>query len=283
MAVENYGIFKGPIGALLLPAIPPWRIFMPAAVVLSLLALMCSRKLVPLVSLQLESLAVGVLVSYAMFWCQATGWSYQLHPAVGFGILLVSTVLVLTIEKELMSVGPGMQATLRACLYGAFCLAIVVPTAYVNVRKLRNAHSVPEWKGLCELIEHSSAPNEPVAFISLTSPYPAMAYVDRLPGTRYLVGWPLLFSYNGVHRSSDGSFPYRKGSEMTGEERRILKDIGNDIQSRAPRLIFIDRSETRAGFSVDHFLRKTGWLRRLIRGYVWTASYNAWDVYRRSD
>jgi hypothetical protein len=256
---------------------------MPGVLVLSLLVLSCSRKLIPLVSLQPESLAVGVLASYAMFWFQATGWSYQLHPAVGFGILLVSTVMVLATEKGITPVGPRVQAILRVCLYGVVCITIVVATAYVNIRKLRNVHGVPEWKRLCELIEERSAPNEPVAFISLASPYPAMAYVDRLPGTRYLVGWPLLFLYNGVCRSSNGSFPYRKQSEMTSEERLILKDIGNDIRSRAPRLIFIDRSQTKTGFSVNHFLRTTGWLGRLTRGYVWIASYKVWDVYRHSD
>ncbi|HEY9869963.1 MAG TPA: hypothetical protein V6D08_12420 [Candidatus Obscuribacterales bacterium] len=123
-----------------------------------------------------------------------------------------------------------------------------------------------------EYIARYSAAGDPVALLAVSDDYayPAFIELNRRPGSRYLFLFivPMLDYARATARESD------MRRHWTAEEMQVVQDLRQDLQTRRPRLIFIEHSFVRP------FLAQRGWFVDALVDYQKLESNAVFDVYR---
>jgi hypothetical protein len=200
---------------------------------------------------------------------QQKGWSYHLLPAVGGGLCIALLVMA-----EAGDLGRRMRVASWAPLVAGGLLALALTVCLVDGLALAREGIHPRISSLYHAaIAARSKPGDAVLFIdsSVVPQHPTLIQLDRRPGSRYYGNvFTLPMLYRDVQAPGTGRFPYRTDATMPPEERRLLRELAEDIERFAPHLVFVPVRTTQAlprGFSVFEWLETTGWVEQSLRGY----------------
>lgn len=225
-----------------------------------------------------ETLAFTGVTALLFFFAQHKGWLYQLLPATGMAILLGAAALAVLLEK----IRPGSpDRALKALLVTAM-LTLAVRSFHLNRSRYDN------MEVFLSLIEEHSEPGERICFISTSvyPKYPTLVYADRLPGTRFMSAFPVALLYGG-HGVPDPASPggFRLPDPWLEEERLFLSELGEDILTNRPALVFIRGGEDcqgcPPGFSLSGYLDASLWIDRYMEDYRFLVFTEGFRVYRR--
>jgi len=253
-----------------------WPLFLGSAM-LSVLTIVRSRHAVRHL---LELLLAASILAVGLYFLQHKGWLYQLFPALGLVTVLV-TVSVAVLYERYGSRGIAGRTINIALLLGpvAACLILAgssfqyAGTMYSNMDEF------------LKVIEIYSDPGERISFIStcVYPKYPTLVYADRLPGTRFMSAFPIALIYANAAPSDSSGFRYRSPSDMTDEEIKFLAELGADIQTNRPALVFIDAEVTcqgcPIGFRIDDYLINSGWLDEHMSDYEFLFTCSGFRTY----
>jgi hypothetical protein len=217
-----------------------------------------------------------------VFLAQHKGWSYHAVPATGaataLGLLLLADVGDFGRRLRVASVAPLLAGAALALSLGLCLIAGSLLVAEgVHARLASPYH---------QAIAALSDPGDAVLFIdtNVVPQHPTLIQLGRRPASRYYGNVPTLpMLYRGVG-GTDGPFPYRTEATMPAEERTLLRELGEDVQHYAPRLIFIPFRTTQGlppGFTVLEWLQATGWTRQHLAGYQATQPVGYFAVFTR--
>ncbi len=241
-----------------------WPLFLGSAV-LSVFAMSRSRSAVRYI---LEFLLAAAILAVGMFFLQQKGWLYHLFPALGLAVVLVYVALVVLYERYI-SKGTAGRLTCIALLLSPVAICLVLTGS--SFERADSMYS--DMDEFLKVIDTYSAAGERISFISTSvyPKYPTLVYADRLPGTRFLLTFPIALIYNDVVSSDSSSFCYRSPGDLTDEEMQFLMELGTDIRMNRPALVFIDASVVcqacPPGFMIDDYLIHSGWMDEYMSDY----------------
>jgi hypothetical protein len=128
---------------------------------------------------------------------------------------------------------------------------------------------------------------DPVMFIatSTSAAFPVLLQMNRRPGSRYIVTWPIPLFYKGTSAAEDGEFPYRRRDELLNEEVRFLNDLSEDLKTMRPRMILVAQGHQNQacpeGFDLRDYLVRTGLMDKILSEYRPAPSIHGYDVFVR--
>ena len=203
-----------------------------------------------------------------VFLAQHKGWSYHAIPATGAAMALGLLVLADTVEA-----GGRLRVAALAPLFAwgalALCLVLCLVAGSLLVAEgVRPRLASPYHQAIAAM----SDPGDAVLFIdtNVVPQHPTLIQLGRRPASRYYGNVPTLpMLYRDV-KGTNGPFPYRTEATMPTEERTLLRELGEDVQHFAPRLIFIPFRTTQGlppGFTVLGWLETAGWTRQYLTDY----------------
>ncbi len=264
-------------------------IYIAAGTVGGLLAFVVSRRTPPKHRILIEALGLSTLIATALYYVQHKGWLYHLYPMVGCLAILLTVSLLIFFESPtplLTGILPK-RFPLRTILFAILLIGLLGGIlVWSEVALAKGPRRYAFMRDFIPLIQKNTGKDDRVAFIStsVVPAYPTLIYADRLPGTRYLVSFPIPMLYKGVHPNADGTFPYHILGTAPENEKRFLKELGSDIARYRPKLTFIQTSECQAcpdSFRVDTYLAKSGWREMYLGAYRLMEHSNGFAVYRR--
>lgn len=228
-----------------------------------------------------ETLAVVAIAGVFSFFVQHKGWSYHAIPAEAAMFAVAALFLAETGARSTLGTKPSMVVTTpaRAVQSVLFVMAaglaslVVFLTTQSMVR--RRVNDAIETKPIARsLVEHTK-PGDPVLFIATHADYayPTVVQLDRRPGSRFLLTFPIALIYAGETAAPGQPFPYhgRSGVPVPEAERVFRRNLQDDIQRRRPRLIAID-AHARCqgcpdGFVIHDYLMRTGFIDEALGSY----------------
>ncbi|MCD4706625.1 MAG: hypothetical protein K8S62_02685 [Candidatus Sabulitectum sp.] len=254
-----------------------WFLFLGSAI-LSIFVMFKSRRAIRHL---LELLLVASIIATGLFLLQHKGWPYQLFPAFGLVVVLITVSIAVVYEKHKPN---GNNAKL---IIIAFLLSPVVACLILSGNSFRHADSAySSMEEFLKIIEIYSDPGERISFISTSvyPKYPTLVYADRLPGTRFMSAFPIALIYSDAEISNSGDFCYRSPPDMADEEMQFLTELGTDIRAHRPALVFVDAQvpcqACPAGFSIYDYLCDSGWLNEYLNDYRFLLTCRGFRTYR---
>ena len=229
----------------------------------------------------LETLILAVVIGVILYFLQHKGWIYHLFPAYGFAIVLWSVAAAVLYEKYISTRTAGNPAGIIFLFCPLIICLLIAGKSYLLV----DSHYT-DMDDYLELIEDYSNPDQRIAFISTSvyPKYPTLVYADRLPGTRFMFTFPIAFANHSTSSDDSYEFSYRSSEECTDEERRFLMELGMDIQTNRPALVFMQATEQcqgcSPGFRVDEYLNSIGWLDEYMYNYRLLFIRNGYRTYQ---
>ncbi|MCK4505339.1 MAG: hypothetical protein KAW14_06970, partial [Candidatus Aegiribacteria sp.] len=229
----------------------------------------------------LETLILAIAIGTFLYFLQHKGWIYHLFPAFGFAIVLWSVAAAILYEKYRSTRTTGNLTGITLL----FCPLIICLLIAGNSFQLADSHYT-DMNDYLELIEVYSNPDERISFISTSvyPKYPTLVYADRLPGTRFMVTYPIAFAYHNTAADNSTEFRYRSSEEWTDDERWFLMELGMDIQKNRPALVFIQATEQcqgcPPGFRIDEYLVSIRWLDEYMLNYRLLFTRNGYRTYQ---
>ena len=191
-------------------------------------------------------------------------------PAWGWLILLSAVTVFLYLRK-----------TMTTTVVVAGVLAILVGWApWSNSDPLKR-------NPVAQAIGQHTEEGDPVMFIatSTSAAFPVLVQMNRRPGSRYIVTWPIPLFYKGTAGTEDGEFPYRRRDELLSEEVRFLSELSEDIETIRPRMILVGQgSQNQAcpeGFDLRVYLARTGLMEEILSMYTPARAVHGYDVFVR--
>ncbi len=276
MIWSGYGAYDAPLGSLL----SDHRLVLAlAAAALPLLLRRAESSDAWRLAVPLSVMTIGGAL---VFLAQHKGWSYHAIPATGAATALGLLVLADTVEA-----GKRLRVASLAPLlaWGALALCLVlclVAGSLLAAEGVRPRLASPYHLAITAL----SDPGDAVLFIdtNVVPQHPTLIQLGRRPASRYYGNLPTLpMLYRDV-RGTNGPFPYRTEATMPAEERVLLRELGEDVQHFAPRLVFIPFQTTQGlppGFTVLGWLAATGWIRQNLAGYEEVQPVGSFVVFTR--
>ncbi len=256
-----------------------WLLFLGGAM-LSVLTMFRSRQAVRHL---LELMLAASILAVGFFFLQHKGWLYQLFPAFGLVVVLVTGSVAVLFERY------GSRGIAGKTINIALLLGPVAACLILAGNSFRYAGSMySNMNEFLKVIEIYSDPGERISFIStcVYPKYPTLVYADRLPGTRFLSAFPIALIYSNAppsHYSGSSGFCYRSPSDMADEELQFLAELGSDIRTNRPALVFIDTEVTcqgcPTGFRIDDYLINSGWLDEHMSDYEFLFVQNGFRTY----
>lgn len=256
-----------------------WPLFLGGAM-LSVLIMLRSRHAARHL---LELLLASSILAVGLFFLQHKGWLYQLFPAFGLVVVLVTGSVAVLYEKYRSSGIAGKSINI------ALLLSPVAACLMLTGNSFQYAGSMySNMNEFLKVIDIYSDPGERISFIStcVYPKYPTLVYADRLPGTRFLSAFPIALIYSNEAQSEycdSTSFHYRSPSDMTDEEIEFLAELGTDIRTNRPALVFIDTEVScqgcPTGFKIDDYLIGSGWLDEHMSDYEFLFVQNGFRTY----
>ncbi len=209
-----------------------------------------------------DALSVFVLGSVAVYAFQAKGWFYHQVAAVGGTVLLLGMV----VAARCAPVKPGRAVALSVRALGAMVLGMLWLVVVVG------GYAEPD-SGLFvsrfgPLIDRYSRKGEPVLFVSthVTPAYPTLVQKERRPGSRYLWFFPIPMLRH------QAAAPGSRADALSSEERRLLRELAEDIAVRRPPLVFVSAENGCPGcapdFNVLGYLEQAGFVEASLRDYA---------------
>jgi len=253
-----------------------WPLFL-GSTMLSVLVMFRSRYAVRHL---LELLLASSILAVGLFFLQHKGWLYQLFPAFGLVVVLVTVSVAALYEKY------GSNGIAGKSINISLLLAPVAACLILTGNSFQYAGSMySNMSEFLEIIEIYSNPGERISFIStdVYPKYPTLVYADRLPGTRFLSAFPIALIYSDAAAADSSGFRYRSPSDMTDEETQFLAELGTDIRTNRPALVFIDTEVTcqgcPTGFRIDDYLINSGWVDEHMSDYELLFTRNGFRTY----
>lgn len=266
-----------------LRSIPLFPAFCAFAVGLAAISLVVARWLENESKLQVEALAVGTLLTYAMFLVQGKGWFYQLFPTIGFFALLAVDFFDRAFGLFLRGKNKA-QATGRLIAMTLVCLAltfgnVMLAVHRVAVRGTVNAQREP----FVDIVKSHTSRSDRILFLSyaLEPGCPVIVQTDRRPGSRY---FPHLWQMQYLHQRTQAAPKVMTGDNTpitpTAEERVMLNELGSDVIRLRPKLIFVDTATPPGSIpSVHDYILNTGWQRNFMANYRLLTTIQNFQVY----
>ena len=191
-------------------------------------------------------------------------------PAWGWLILLSAVTVFLYLRK-----------TMTTTVVVAGVLAILVGWApWSNSDPLKR-------NPVAQAIGQHTEEGEPVMFIatSTSAAFPVLVQMNRRPGSRYIVTWPIPLFYKGALAKEDGEFPYRRRDELLIEEVRFLNDLNEDLETIRPRMILVGQGRQNQacpeGFDLREYLVRTELMDKILSEYRPARPVHGYDVFVR--
>ena len=155
-------------------------------------------------------------------------------------ILILSLVMV----YGFMTQGSWSRKKMNLIYCGCAMLMIMPVVFFVLVIDQDTIQKREKLQPIVSLIE-KEAPAESVYFLSthLWLIYPAVTYAETKSASRFAFFWFL----GGIVKSAYLSNPLQKQLGST-DKTNILRMISEDIQTKKPKLIFVDVSQHKSGF-----------------------------------
>jgi hypothetical protein len=248
------------------------RTLIPAGILTAFAAIIIAgRSLTELQRKLAQCLAAAAFAGVCTYIFQQKPWFYHMIPffaITGMGIALIG----IGINRN--------RAILGSIALGLTCLCLIfVVRRALNLSDDKRDYIDP----LVSFIRHETAPTDRITFIATNvyPTYPTAIYADRLPGTRYPVAFPIAMLYDAA--SSD-SARYHTWSSADPEEKRFLMELGKDVVTKEPHLIFIDTSECQGCpplFKISEYLEFIGWKKGFLEKYDKLEPIQQFEVYRR--
>lgn len=228
-----------------------------------------------------ETLAVVAVAGVFSFFVQHKGWSYHAIPAEAAMFAAAALFLAETSARSTLGSKPSMVVTVPAqavrsvlfVMVAGLTALVVLITTQSMVR--RRVNDVIETKAIARALVEHTKPGDPVLFITTSADYayPTVAQLDRRPGSRFLMTFPIALIYAGETTTPGQPFPYhgRGGVPMPEAERVFRRNLQDDIERRRPRLIAIDaHARCQAcpdGFVIHEYLVRTGFIDEVLGSY----------------
>lgn len=174
-----------------------------------------------------------------------------------------------------------LRTRLKASVVIAGVLAILVGWAPWRTSDPLSRNPVAQAMG-----RHTEE-GDPVMFIatSTSAAFPTLVQMNRRPGSRYIVTWPIPLFYKGVRVNDDGEFPYRRSDELPSEEVRFLNDLIRDLETIRPRMILVRQGVHNQacpkGFDLRDYLIRTGLMDKIKSEYAPAHAVHGYDVFVR--
>jgi hypothetical protein len=253
-----------------------WPLYLGSAI-LSVLVMFRSKKAVRHL---LELLLAASVLAVGLFFLQHKGWLYQLFPAFGLVAVLVAVSIAALYERY------GSRGIAGKSINIALLLSPVAACLILTGNSFQYADTMySNMDEFLKVIDVYSDPDERISFIStcVYPKYPTLVYADRLPGTRFMLAFPIALIYANAAPSDSSGFQYRSPSDMTDEEIQFLAELGMDIRTNRPALVFIDTEVTcqgcPTGFRIDEYLISSGWLGEYMSDYELLFTRNGFRTY----
>lgn len=223
--------------------------------------------------LLIDGLLVATTMASLLFILQCKGWRYQLLPASGLALFLLSTMAVLVIRSR----DEWLRTVLSLCM-----LATALTLSALVFQRSSTCYEDMNW--FLSIIDEHTVPEDAVDFISSSvyPKYPTLIYAERWPSSRYTFCFPLSFQYLNAEHVADGRL-YRSLDEMPEEELTFWLELGSDLQEGEPAMVFIQARENEQGlprdFIIADYLDETGWMTRYLPGYHLVAEEHGYRAY----
>ena len=172
---------------------------------------------------------------------QMKGWAYQLYPARIFLLLFLIVTLAALLRRvpEVFSVLRGGQHGVAA----VFALSLMAASARYAL-EARNPVSDDFVTPMIRAIK-SYAPDGPVALLAMRThlypAFPAINYTRAEWSLRYNALFFLPGLYEEQNKRSGGPLDPRRPGDMTLLESQFFEEVIEDLCTRPPRLLVIDR------------------------------------------
>jgi len=265
-----------------LRSIPLFPGFCPVAIGLAVVSLVLARRVESVGRLQMEALAMGTLLTYAMFLFHGKGWLYQLFPTIGLFALLAVDFADRSLElfyrkNDSFSARGRIMIILLICL-GLTGSNLALATHRMATRETVNAEREP----FAEMVKHHTSRGDRVLFVShsLNPGCPVIVQTDRRPGSRYMA-LPLNLRYQSEKKKSNTSSSTEDNHfTLDAGDRVILDELGQDVLRLRPKMIFVDTSRPKEGGpGVTDYLDCTGWQREFMSNYRFVDAIGSYQVY----
>ena len=254
LVARNYSVYSSALSDITTPVIV-------IAALVSLVALAGRGLWAHSIRVLADALSFFVLGSAAVYVFQAKGWFYHQVPVVGGTVLLLGMVAA----ARSAPVKPGRAAAPPVRAFGAMALGMLWLVVVVG------SYTEPD-SGLFvsrfgPVIDRYSRKGEPVLFVSthVTPAYPTLVQKERRPGSRYLWFFPI-----PMLRHQAGP-PGSRADALSSEERRLLRELAEDIAVRRPPLVFVSAENGCPGcapdFNVMGYLEHAGFVAASLRDY----------------
>jgi len=283
-------LWNQPLTTFAFRSLPFLPYYMPFTIVFTLGALFLSLRMFWNLRIQVEALAWGLLVSYAMLLLQHKGWLYQTFPMLGFSILLTMTVVLAVLDPESAFEKPRWRISprFRSAAFCAICLTLIGGSAAISAHRFVTRDTVRAASDqFVNFILEQTDPGDKVVWLSIGGDVAcqSLIYTDRRQGARYPTAWPIAIFYRHSRPPKEGRFQFTHIDQTSGQERRYLEDMGTDIRKNRPKLIFIQSVQAPGllpeGLIIEDYLEQTGWKERYMTEYMFLAKINGHSAYRR--
>jgi hypothetical protein len=228
-----------------------------------------------------KSLGVAAAAGTVAYLQQQKGWLCQDYTALFASAGVLALLLTWAVERRLLPrlaangapplprLGRGLTALAALLTLSAAALAIKWGAAINDPRhfaQLVKESPAAAW------IARASARGEPILVVSTSvgDAYPLLVQLDRRPGSRFLWFFPLAF-FRYLHAPAASLEEARSLDQLPPDERRFWADLGEDLHTRRPRLIFVVKARGSLGcpfdFRVSSYLEAIGFVDRYMKGY----------------
>jgi hypothetical protein len=140
--------------------------------------------------------------------------------------------------------------------------------------------------GIRRIIEKYTKEDDKVVIIStnVSDSFPLMTAMQRRPGSRFLTCFWIAMLYTDRSPRPDAPV-YRAGPEMIPEEKRLISELKEDIDSNKPRLVLIRGLTGAVGlnkdFSIYDYLTAGGFVRFMGAEYSELGTTDGFRIFIR--
>lgn len=265
------------------PVLKTWVIFIGSILAIGFIEIKKSRN-----KMLVENIFLAMLAGYGIHVFQHKGFQNHIFPSVAFFIMFCVIVMLILMEDPKLFLRKK-----RSFEYAVRLLVVLFLLGFIHFKYFQYTkrtfylgdHYYPYMPKYLDIITRYSESGDTVAFISTTETpvYPTLLYANRFLGTRYVTAAALVMSYEGIEKNRDGSFPYRIKPDWSKEERQYLEELGEDILTNRPKLVFVNIAEQcnacPDGFHLYEYLVQSGWWDTYFKEYTFLTSIEEFDVY----
>lgn len=230
---------------------------------------------------------VNILMAIAGFFHYLVGgqaWTYRILPLQLFGLLALFCLLY-ALLYSLWSRYCRLEK-LQILIPGAVCCLALYLTGFKIVQEFLAVQSAPLFKAESGAFANSPLSDLDSSFLSISSnsvagqevltissgirpAYPAQLQANRRPGSRYLY-FPLMMLLQASRFKKDEG--WRKQFQLL--EEKMISDLGNDIVTRKPALIYLQLEPIGAELS------RFGFIEKYLQGYSLSGYCEGSAVYK---